>query len=497
MRPLRDPIGRDPILPDYSNVRGVNFLPVFAHLFDDPPDLPPHLEFRGTASPVAIWRFWDTAVVDEQLALLPQLGLNTVRMWTSYAVWKHEERHRGRGENAFLERWVGFLDLCAKHHLWVIPVLWDELIGEPSDVPYDDIADWRKSPGTARTTVAWATDPTNPFRGDRFVRAVVEASRNHPSILLWDVMNEPRPHVEFHRHYCDRIREWDPDPQHAITIGFAAQVEWATTQLWDHPTLDVLSFHPYGMFRQNVEEWARMARKVARPPFADRPKPVIVTEGGAPLEVTPYVKHIDYCRQLDLGFLPFLAIIGDPRGNMPFKEGGGVFYHDGEVRHDSEARAFQARAVEQGRIPGLLPAPVEKVDLRGFEPSFFPEGYGVEELLADLDPRRWPARPRLRDENFRTDGYVFQRQQLTSLDKDLLMLSDVAGTPRGFLDPDDQATLAELREEFARRDLLAGTLPDPWVTGSPVRIDWKRYHDFFTAWGITMWEVVRRAGLGG
>ena len=51
---------------------------------------------------------------------------------------------------------------------------------------YDDVKDWVANPGTERVLDA-------EFRatGDEYVRAVVEAGRKSPALLIWDVMNDP------------------------------------------------------------------------------------------------------------------------------------------------------------------------------------------------------------------------------------------------------------------------------------------------------------------
>lgn len=484
------------ILPDYSNIHGLNYVPTYPRLFDDPPDLPPHLRFQGVASSVAIWRFYDSREIDRQLGWFRSIGCNSVRIWLSHAVWEHDERIRGRGENRFLANFRDFLALCEKHRIYAMPILWDERFLEPSDTPYDDISAWVRNPHSSKLTVEWATDPGNPYNGDAYVKAVVEAGRESDALFMWDVMNEPAVREAWLKHYCDRIREWDPDPDHKITIGFAVLLDFGgpfANPLFAHPTHDVLSFHPYGMFFANVAEWTRMARRVALPPFSDRPKPILATEGGQPGDLALYERFIAACREIGIGFLSFQGMIGDPRGNHPFQDLTGVFFHDGQVRDERAARAFLEHARDHGGATYIqLVDPRQKEDLTGFAPGFFPNGYGAREVVEDLHPSRWPLRPSLHDGNLRTDGYQYQSRQLELVTKDLGFLFDFT-VPRGLLAPEDQERVRTFGQEFARRDLFYG--PEPWVLFDPLRVDWARYEEFFTAWGITLWDVVTRHEL--
>jgi hypothetical protein len=484
--------------PDYTNLRGMNFIPAYPRLFVEPPVLPPHLRYRGVASSVAAWRFYDSREIDRQLGWIKSLGCNAVRFWLSHAVWEHDERERERegGENRFVANFQDFLRRCEHHRLSAMPVLWDERFVEPSAQPYDDISVWVRNPHSSRLTVEWATDPADPYNGDAYVRAVVEAGSRSPALLLWDVMNEPEIRQAWLEHYCDRVREWDPDPAHAITIGFAALLDFGgpfENPVLAHPTLDVLSYHPYGMFAANFAEWTRMARRVSEPPFTDRPKPILATEGGHPGELAPYDRHLDFCRTHEVGYMLFQGMIGHVAGNHPFKESTGFFFHDGELRDETAARALQQNARDHGDGPHLeLGDPRQKQDLTGHTRAVVPNGYGAPQVVADLEPGRWSNRPRMHDGNVTTDGYLWQRRQLEMVTKDLGFLFDIT-YPRGLLAPPDQLRVREFAEEFMRRDLLTGS--EPWLLSDPFRVDWPRYDAFFTDWGITLWDVVTRHAL--
>jgi hypothetical protein len=491
--------GWENVLPDYTNIRGFNYIPAFPTLDANPPDLPPGLTYTGVTSPVCIWRFWVGKDVDQQLGWLKGLGINAIRVWLSYYVWEHDERVRRAtgGSNLFLDRFGELLALAEKHRIYVMPILWDERFAEPSATPYDDISEWARFPASQNVTVEWASDPSNPFNGDAYVRDVVAVGRESPALFMWDLMNEPATHEEpWLRHYCDFVRAHDPNPQHPITIGYAALTPFrnARTPALDQPTLDVLSYHPYGMFRQNVQAWTALARLMRRPPFTDREKPILVTEIGFPGNASRYDDSIAFCREMGVGAMLFQAMLGKDR--FIFGDSQGIVYDDGQVRYEEDARALRAWGRAQGRLYTELTDTVQKTDFAGYAPQVLPNGFGVDAVVRALQPLRWQSRAKMTNENVSLPGgYLEQQRILFNVDVGLGYLSDF-GAPRGILSAEDQAMLRGFSDEFRRRRLPQGT--QPFLIGSPpVGVDWARYDALFTAWGIAMWKVIDRNGLGG
>jgi hypothetical protein len=275
--------GWEDLRADYSNVRGFNYVPVYPALYDNPPVLDPPQRFFSSASPVGTWRFWQAHDVDRQLGWLKAAGCNAVRVFLSYAVWRHDEDERAPGApNLFISRFVELLRLCEKHRLYLMPVLWNAFSpggSDPSATPYEDISNWPRSPAHADTNVEWAL----ANGGDEYVRAVCAAGRDSRAVFIWDIGNEPSGEwFEWFAFMARLVREVDPNPTHGITVSFAAYPNFLDNPVPAIPEISVLGFHPYGVFRQNTQEWVRMARRSARPSIADRVKPILATEGGSP-----------------------------------------------------------------------------------------------------------------------------------------------------------------------------------------------------------------------
>jgi hypothetical protein len=179
-------------------------------------------------------------------------------------------------------------------------------------------------------------DPQFRDEGDRYVRAVVEAGRKSPALLIWDVMNEPsgakvNPWLE---HYCELVKSLDAD--HPVTIGWAHAGSNEGSADW----VDVMSYHPYGIFDKNRHVWTDTVRKIAR----RHDKPILVTEAGGPGFGQRYEECLDYFQKEAVGFYLFEAMVGTNR----FRRITGFVFPDGSARERSAVEAFQLCARRQG-----------------------------------------------------------------------------------------------------------------------------------------------------
>jgi hypothetical protein len=148
------------IRSDFSNVRGLNYIASYA------------------PSDVAMWRFYDSEKINRELGYIKLLGANSIRVWLAWFVFAEV------GER-FVDKFRNFLSLCEKHRITMMPILWDSCFGD-ARASYEDVTDWVANPGAERVA-----DPAFREQGDRYVRAVVAVGRQSPSLLIWDVMNEP------------------------------------------------------------------------------------------------------------------------------------------------------------------------------------------------------------------------------------------------------------------------------------------------------------------
>ena len=160
----------------------------------------------------------DQATIERDLGYAQRLRLNSTRIWLSYPQYWQDPQ-------AYLGKLRTYVRTAHAVGISTMPILWN---GNNIDVSILD-EDYRST-------------------GEKYVADVVDALRDEPGLLMWDVMNEPtcndfirtagpeeRPRNEarmwdFVRHYCGLVKELDP--ANPITVGhtFVQDVE---------PTVDV------------------------------------------------------------------------------------------------------------------------------------------------------------------------------------------------------------------------------------------------------------------
>lgn len=265
---------------DWAHVRGANYIPSYA------------------SNTYEIWRNYDHDVFDRELRLAAGVGYNTVRLWLNF--------------DSFNELGATMVDhvddalrICAKHHLRAVIVLFDScgirlrddakwmtasdayeqfqsssrftpeqktfmaalfkdyvrgfgahtLVPVGADTPFMALLwqNWQPTPGNNRLATEWYS------KLEKYVDAIVGRLKDNPSVLLWDVMNEPEfasegflsatvlitPEMEkirdaflqhFHQHLKQRF------PAEILGVG------WATLDNAEKYSdlADVVTFHIYG-----------------------------------------------------------------------------------------------------------------------------------------------------------------------------------------------------------------------------------------------------------
>lgn len=197
----------------WSDIHGVNFVPgVYAE------------------NTYEIWRKYDHAEVDRELGLASSVGFNSVRLWLNYAAFEEMGP-------AMVDHVDDALRLCPKHHLRAVMVLFDSCgvrarkdaklmtrreaydlfqqsprfapdqkllmqrllgtfvqgIGGQGTVPVGS-----DSPFMVLLWGKWQPTPGNDHLGpewypklETYVDAIVGRLKDNPTVVLWDLMNEP------------------------------------------------------------------------------------------------------------------------------------------------------------------------------------------------------------------------------------------------------------------------------------------------------------------
>ncbi len=260
---------------------------------------------RGVCYPGG-WRN-DTQTIQRDLGYAKRLMLNSTRVWLSPASYQ-------RDPEGFISSIRNYVRIANSLGISTMPILFNSNSLNPQLLP----------PKT------WPGQ-------EAYVKAVVEALKDEPGLLMWDIMNEPS-----WNDYCNQASEEEKpkriaeisaflshftkyvkslDPVNAITIGhtFAKDIEWCTD-------VDVFSFHDYLPTRAKVEESYILAEKLSK----KYNKPVLNSEIACVCRANPYDMAIEICESHKMGWYVFELMISGG-----WRDVHGLVYPDGTVRDPS------------------------------------------------------------------------------------------------------------------------------------------------------------------
>ncbi len=244
-----------------------------------------------------------------------RVGLNAVRFWLpGRGAWRKDREKAVAGAKAFVrEAWAaGYRSM---------PILFN---GNGLDPAMLEDEAWGECE-------AFATD-------------FVEALKDEPGLLMWDVMNEPTYNswvaeaaderekrrrrektFEFLRRSAALVKRLDPGS--FVTSGCASAGEAAMTA----ELVDVVSFHDYSSTRRDIEEnYARMER-LGR----ETGKCVIQSETGCTAYGNGYDMALEACGRHGFGWFLFNLVVHGCTETFH-----GIFYADGTVRDPSAVAAM-------------------------------------------------------------------------------------------------------------------------------------------------------------
>ena len=247
----------------------------------------------------------DQAVIERDLGYAKRVNLNSTRIWLSYQGYE-------RDPQAYLNRLRNYIRTAQRLGFSTMPILWN-------------------GNGLNPDTLKPAFRP----RGDAYVKAIVEAVKDEPGLLMWDIMNEPltNPYyegasgeekqrreteiTEFVRYYLSYVKKLDPENATTVGYTFSSQLGLAAD------LVDVLSFHDYTEIRSTVEEAYRTAEGFSKK-FG---KPILNTETGCITRANAYDDVLEIAEKHKTGWYLFNLIIQGYWGEIH-----GLFYPHGPIR---------------------------------------------------------------------------------------------------------------------------------------------------------------------
>lgn len=230
-------------------------------------------------------------LVRKELKIAAEAGLNSVRVFLSYIVWREE------GE-LFEKNFDAFLQMAHEAGLTVMPILFDDCAfdygsepvygPQPDPVPGVHNSRWVPSPG-----FAIQDNPAQLEACKAYVDAIVGKHSKDPRIIVWDLYNEAgnTARCEMCLPLAKRAFEWarENDPIQPLTIGpydFSEKYSAVNEFMFEHS--DIISVHTYSDI-EGTKKVVELAQKYGRP--------VLVTEwmhrpnGSTIPDILPYFKE--------------------------------------------------------------------------------------------------------------------------------------------------------------------------------------------------------------
>ena len=256
----------------------------------------------------------DPAKIARELGYGRRVGLNAIRFWISPESWRDNPAAYERSIRDFVRR-------AWENGYYSVPILFN---GNGLAPVILDEAKWN-APGTSASANA------------AYAAGMVNALKDEPGLLMWDVMNEPThgnrwpspPADEaekaarreivlaFARRAAAFVKSLDP----GSPITFGCENVGVAEELAD--SVDVISLHDYGNSRTGLEAVCRRVDALRE----RTGKPVIMNETGCPGHGNPYDMALEVCWRHGFGWF-FFDMFPYPN----HREEHGVFYEDGTVR---------------------------------------------------------------------------------------------------------------------------------------------------------------------
>ncbi|MGE5226323.1 MAG: glycoside hydrolase 5 family protein [Planctomycetaceae bacterium] len=465
--------------PHYLRRDGHSILPVGAHYVPvEGPDWP--------------WRVGADAF-DAAFASMAAAGMDTVRI---DLLWAAVEPEPGKLDEAHLTVLDEVVEAARRHGLLLHPTFF--IGGEVGDAYWD--VPWRDGRHPHR-------DPELLALQAAHVRAVARRWRGDPTIVAWDLTDEP-PLWIFRDTTDDDARAWtatlvdglrDEDPAHLITIGTSGQEVGAGAFRADVVAgqLDFACVHPYPIYQEDLYPDALLSPRMTLAAAFETAlasgagKPVMVHEYGAssaqfdPERIAAYDRLLTWSSfgRGAIGYYAWCWTDAEPAafGRVPYvrqphETQFGVTDHIGALRPRGRVLADAAariRALDLDAVAGRGPAPATAAIPVPHEyvRPYDPEAYGIADA---------PAGPYVPAET----AWNPER--------------DPRPLVRGWLNAFVLACRADLRASFPR-ERLDGAWPEVPVMLVPapltstttslyhVRTDWWRGADAHLARGGALW----------
>ena len=187
---------------------------------------------------------FDPKTIEKELAWAEELGFNTMRVYLSSVVWKHEAE-------SFKQRINRFLDIAAKHGITPLFVFFDDCWNAHSEIGPQP----KPKPGVHNS--GWVRDPSDDLRSDTatlypiletYVKDILTTFKDDKRVLWWDLYNEPGnscygiASLPLVKNVFRWAREINPSQPVSVGLWYTGCPELNAFQIENS---DIISYHNY------------------------------------------------------------------------------------------------------------------------------------------------------------------------------------------------------------------------------------------------------------
>jgi hypothetical protein len=298
---------------------------------------------------------FDPKRIDLELTWAEKLGFNCIRVFLHYLLWESDV-------TGFKKRVTQFLEVCEKHKIKVLFVLFDDCwtqepqIGlQPNPLPSVHNSGWAASPGRKRVldTKYWP-------KLEQYVVEILSTFKTDNRILGWDLYNEPgnsRLGLEtfpllVNTFYWART----VSPSQPLTVGiwhwlgyFSKWMKtWGNIFILSSQASDIITFHNYGPQKILISQ-IKGLQKLHRP--------LICTEYMARPFSSRFETHLPIFKQYNVGAINWGFVSGktntifqwgtkqgSPEPSLWFHD---IFRSDGTPYREEEIQAIKKATFTQ------------------------------------------------------------------------------------------------------------------------------------------------------
>jgi len=209
---------------------------------------------------------FDPETIDKELGWAEELGFNTMRVFLSSVVWKHDSE-------GFKQRIDRFLSICNKHNIRPMLVFFDDCWNAESAIGKQP----EPKPGVHNS--GWVRDPSTSLRADtatlfpileNYVKDILIAFKNDKRVLMWDLYNEPGngnvgiQSLPLVKNAFKWAREVNPSQPLTVGVWYINSFEMKALNVFQVNNSDVLTYHNYGNETEH-ETWVNLLKIHERP----------------------------------------------------------------------------------------------------------------------------------------------------------------------------------------------------------------------------------------